>query len=478
MKNKVLFIEPAGSIANVFENQMKLPLLGSLYLGTILHNAGYDVKIVNENINKRKIDPIEMNADYICLSCLTVNASRVLELARGIRRIYQHAKIIIGGIHPTLLPDGFKTVADHIVIGEAEEVILDVVQGKYSEQVVYGRPVKNLDELPLINYGLLDNVRRMDIVPVMTSRGCPFNCSFCTVTKVFGRAFRQQSVDRIVAEIKNAIKFFNMASLFFYDDNFTTNKKFTYKLMNRLIEEKLNISWSAQVRADVAKDEELLEKMYKAGCDRVYIGFESVDERVLKSYNKLQTRADIEKTIKNIHKYGISIHGMFILGEDNDTIASIDRTVNFAINNYIDTVQFMILTPFPGTDIFEKINSAGQLLHNEWSFYNAMHVVHYPRNMTPLELQVGVINAYKKFYSFSRTLLDILYFAFNITFDAFVWNFRWVRRYDIKNLYFKAGAKFIINTYERSYQHYLHYLHRTETRMLERHVYSDKIRSS
>ncbi|MFH1379956.1 MAG: radical SAM protein [bacterium] len=458
MTKKIYFVETAGSIANIFENQMKLPLLGSLYLGTILHNAGYEVQILNENILKKKIHPIELDADYVCLSCLTLSASRTIELARGVRRMYPRTKLIVGGIHPSLLPEEFISTADHIVIGEAEEIILDIIEGKYTDQIIYGRPVKNLDELPLINYRLLKRSKRMNIIPVMTSRGCPFNCNFCTVTTVFGKAFRQQSIDRIIREIKHAVQYFNRTSIFFYDDNFTTNKRFSNELFDRFIKEKLNISWTAQVRADIVRDAEVLGKMFKAGCDRVFIGFESVDERVLKAYGKSQTRADIEKAIHKIHAQGINIHGMFMFGEDNDTLESIDHTVDFAITNYIDTVQFMALTPFPGTQIYEKINSEKRLLHTNWDYFNGMHVVHKPMKISPLELQEGLVNAHKKFYSFSRTMLDLLYFAFNITFDAFVWNFKHVRRYDINNLYLKAGAKFIISVYIKFHRNYISYL--------------------
>ncbi|MBD3271718.1 MAG: radical SAM protein, partial [Elusimicrobia bacterium] len=346
----------------------------------------------------------------------------------------------------------------HIVIGEAEEIILDIINGRYSEQIIHGRPVKNLDELPFINYDLLVNAKHMNIIPIMTSRGCPFNCNFCTVTKVFGRAFRQQSADRIISEIKHAKQYFNKSTFFFYDDNFTTNKQFSNDIINRFIKEKLNITWTAQVRADIANDDALLHKIFKAGCDRVFIGFESIDERVLKSYGKSQTRHDIEKAIKKIHECGINIHGMFMVGEDNDIFESIDITVDFAIENHIDTVQFMILTPFPGTQIYEKLNSENRLLHHNWDFFNGMHVVHYPKSISPLQLQLGVINAHRKFYSVSRTLLDLLYFIFNITSDALVWNFSRAKRYDLNNLYLKAGAKLIIIEYIRSHNNYIDYL--------------------
>jgi len=298
----------------------------------------------------------------------------------------------------------------------------------------------------------------MNIIPIMTSRGCPFNCNFCTVTKIFGKKFRKQSVDRIISEIKNALTFFYLPYIFFYDDNFTADKNMANELIDRLIAEKLNLTWTAQVRADIAKDEILLSKMFKAGCERFYIGFESIDDSVLQSLNKAQTKNSIINSIKIIHNYGINIHGMFMLGEDHDTLENISNTAKFAIEHDIDTVQFMILTPFPGTETYEKINSEKRLLHKNWSFYDGMHIVFTPKNMTSLQLQKSAITAYKEFYSFNRTMLEFLRLGFEICFDALVWDFKQVSRYDLNNIYLKTGAKFIISEFMNLNKPYINYL--------------------
>jgi len=301
-KVKISFIEPLGNEANVFDNYMKLPLMGSLYLATILHNNGYDVEILNENLLKRKISPFEINADIVAISSLTINSERSKYLAKEIKKLNPDTKIIIGGIHPSLLPDEFINSADIIVTGEAENIIIDIVNGNIQDKIVNGGKIENLDELPLINYSLLKNSKNMNIFPVMTSRGCPFDCNFCTVTKIFGKKFRTQSVPRIIAEIKNALEYFNTRDIFFYDDNLTADRKRINELMDFLINEKLNITWTAQVRSDIAKEPELLAKMFKSGCERVYIGFESINDEVLRSYHKNQTRNDIENAIKTTIK--------------------------------------------------------------------------------------------------------------------------------------------------------------------------------
>ncbi|MFC2091683.1 B12-binding domain-containing radical SAM protein [Elusimicrobiota bacterium] len=459
MPNKsVIFIEPAGSKANVFDNYMKLPLLGSLYLGTILHNAGYEVKIINENILGRKISPFELNSDYLCISCLTLTSNRAKELIIKVREIFPYTKIIVGGIHPSLLPDEFIDLADHIVIGEAETIIIDVIEGKYNEKIINGVNLENLDELPLINYQLLQNYREMNIIPIMTSRGCPFDCNFCTVTKIFGKKFRGQSVGRIIAELQNALKYFNTNFIFFYDDNFTASKKRINDLMDAMIKEKLNICWTAQTRVDIAQDEKMLAKMYKAGGGKVHIGFESINDETLAAFHKSQTRSDIENAINVIHRYGISIHGMFMLGEDNDTLENADSTRDFAIHHDIDTVQFMIMTPFPETKLYNKLSSENRLLHRNWDYYDGMHAVFKPKNMTPLELQEAAIKCYRGFYSIERVLLELLYAGFNIFHDALLWDFKNTYSYDSYTFFARIGAHYIISQHMKLSKAYYSYL--------------------
>ena len=458
MKKRILLIEASGSKANVFDDYMKLPLMGTLYLGTILHNAGHDVKILNENILGEQISPFKYKVDVICLTSLTVNVNRTKELAQEFKQSNPGVKIIIGGIHATVVPDEFVNVADHVVLGEAEEIILDIIDGKYSDKIIQGQKVQDLNALPLVNYSLLENYKSMAIAPVMTSRGCPFDCNFCSVTAVFGRLFREQSVDRIIAEIRNMQSYLNTPHIFFYDDNFSSNKKRINELVDRIISEKINISWTAQVRADIAKDEPLLSKMYKAGCSRFYIGFESIDDDVLRSMAKGQTKQNIVDAIRIIHSYGISIHGMFIFGSDSDSLSNIENTVNFAMDYDIDTVQFMIMTPFPGTQIHNVISSQNRLLHNNWNYYDGMHAVVKTKGITPYQLQMEVMRIYEKFYSFKRTILELLYFTFNVCFDAVTWSFKKDNRYNLNNMFVRFGARFIVKKFLVVNKDYLNYL--------------------
>lgn len=462
----VVLIEPSGTITNVFENYMRLPLTGTLYLGTILHERGYDVRILNENVLGAKIDPFDARADVFCITALTVSASRAKLLAGQLKRIYPDSKVIVGGIHASLLPEEFVDVADHVVVGEAEEIIVDLVEGAYAEKIVRGTRVADLEALPLLNYGLLQGHERMTTIPIMTSRGCPFDCNFCTVTTVFGKKFRMLSPERVVAEVENGLRYFDDRNVFFYDDNFTANRKRVMRICDLIIERGLEFNWYAQVRSDLAKDPELIRKMVRAGCRWTYIGFESIDDNVLKAYGKSQTRADIEHAIRTFHQHGLNIHGMFMFGEDHDTPESIRETVRFAKDTGIDTVQFMILTPFPGTRTYEDLASQDRLYHTNWDYYNAMFIVFRPKNMSPLTLQMETYAAFQSFYSLKRTLRETVCLIVAVFCDALVWNFRRLHRFRWDTMAVRTVSRTVVTRASPVYRSYLSFLADAEKRQL------------
>ena len=384
--------------------------------------------------------------------------TRARLLAGQIRRVHPNAKVIVGGIHATLVPDDFKHVADHIVQGEAEEIIVDLVEGRFTEQLVQGHPVEDLESLPLINYRLLEGYERMDIIPIMTSRGCPFDCSFCTVTKVFGRRYRKLPAERVIAEVENALSMCDVRDFFFYDDNFTANLKRVHALCDLMLERNLDIAWTAQVRADLSRDPELVRKMVATGCHWVCIGFESINDETLAALNKSQTRADIETAIRTLHACGLSIHGMFMFGEDHDPPDAIEQTVQFTIDNHIETVQFMILVPFPGTRVYEEITSQNRLLHTNWDYYNGMFICFRPKRMSPLRLQQEAYRAYQRFYSLRRSSVDALKLVYDVFLDALVWNFSRAHRYRLNAMLVRGGGKVIVVKSMPLWQGYVKFL--------------------
>ncbi len=400
---KVVFIEPRGSSSNVYSKFMTIPLLGPVYLATIAKKAGYDASVLNENILGRKVNQEELESvDILCLACITSTIDRGREIAREYKKIRkennQESRVIVGGIHASMLPKDVLNDFDQIIAGEAENIILDLLSGKIKDKIVHVERPQNLNDLPIPNFELVKEWKKIDILPVMTTRGCPYNCNFCSVTAMFGREYRARDPSNVIEEVLR----YKKGSVFFADDHFTAIPKQTDKLLNLMIDNGFDRPWSCQVRTEITKKPELVAKMRKAGCSTVCIGFESVNPSSLNEMKKGQTVEDIKRSMRVFHDNAIGVHGMFILGNDSDTKDTFKRTSEFCYKNEVDTVQYSILTPFPGTPLYEKLERENRILHKAWRFFDGLHPVFKPNNMTAYELIQGMIKCYKEFFSYSE----------------------------------------------------------------------------
>lgn len=406
---KIVFIEPRSSGANVY-SKLPMPLLGPVYLGTILRDRGHEVEIYNEDFLTPDYSRLE--ADLIGISILTATAPRGYEIADKFPR----EKVIIGGVHASLLPEEALLHARQVVVGEAEGVIADVVEGRLKDPVVQGKPVEDLDALPFPDFALVKGFKpRIPIIPVSTSRGCPFDCSFCTVTKMFGRRYRFRSAENVMEELTRR----GAHRYFFCDDNFTANPARTRRLL-AMIEASPIRGWICQIRCDVARDKELLAAMERAGCNVVCIGLESINKETLRSFGKRQSVRQIVHAIRSIHRRGIKIHGMFVLGGEDDSLKTVWDTVRFAIREKLDTLQISILTPFPGTRVYDFLEAQKRIFTKDWSLYDGHHIVFTPKLVSAKELQVTVLKAYMRYYSLTRTFLSLLKLRFRNGFFRFM----------------------------------------------------------
>jgi radical SAM superfamily enzyme YgiQ (UPF0313 family) len=423
MKNVVL-IEPKSPDRHVF-SRWKLPRLGLVILGTRLKAAGYDVKVFVEDVAPVDFAAL-FSADLVGISTITSTAPRAYEFAKAARRA--GIPVVMGGPHVTFLPDEALEHCDYVIRGEADDLIVDFVKRleagadlttmpslswRPDGEVVHNPACPtcpDVEALPVPDLALIDGYdvgpESNAVVPVQTSRGCPFNCTFCSVTKMFGRAYRFRSTESVMTELR-ALR---GRYVFFYDDNFTANLKRAKDLMRAMVRERLNLKWSAQIRCDAARDPELLDLMAEAGCYYVYIGMESVSPEVLQCFDKRQSIEEIEHAIRELHRRRIRIHGMFIFGADQDTRAVFRDTVRFARSHRLESVQFMILVPLPGTPVFETLEREGRLLTRDWSRYDAHHVVFQPKNLTTFELQVETLKAFCRFYSLWPAVRRLLKF--------------------------------------------------------------------
>jgi radical SAM superfamily enzyme YgiQ (UPF0313 family) len=361
-------------------------------------------------------------ADIIGISSITSTAPRAFQIAKRFRSM--GIPIIMGGPHSTFLPEESLKYADYVVRGEGEETIVELIEHLESKSPLHDikglsykegnafihnpdRPlIQDLDSAPIPDLNIVHNWQKRTIIPIATSRGCPFGCKFCSVIQMFGRKYRFKSIDRVIEEINEVTS--RKAHIFFVDDNFAANKERTKTLLKRIIAEDIHIEWSAQVRTDVARDAELIDLMVKTGCFTVFVGFESINPKTLSLYNKHQKVDDIVECIKTFKKASIGIHGMFVLGGDTDDIETIRSTQKFAKRLGINSVQFLMLTPLPGTPVFDDLKQQGRIIHTDWAKYDAHHAVFEPRLMTAFELHTETLKAMANFYSWETIVKNLI----------------------------------------------------------------------
>jgi radical SAM superfamily enzyme YgiQ (UPF0313 family) len=409
---KLVFVEPRSTHLHVY-SRVCIPRLGSVLLGTIMRAKGYDVRVFIEDIHAIDMQEV-LSADLVAISAITSTAPQSYRLADTVRAA--GAIAVLGGTHTSFLPEEGLEHADFVVRGEGEfafQELVDAIQAgagfekiqnlSYLEggQAVHNaeRPkIPNLDVNPIPDYTLITGWKPGGVISVATSRGCPFSCTFCSVPGMYGHAFRTHSVERVLQEL--AVHRGNLYT-FFADDIFTANKKRAKEILRGMIARDLTPEWGAQVRTETVDDPELLELMRDSNCFNVYVGFESINPRTLKLFQKKQDLAKIERSIERFHAHKIRIHGMFVVGSDEDDVETIDATAEFALKHDIDSIQFMILTPIPGSPDWDSLYARGEkyVISRNWSFYDGHHAVHQPRRMSPYELQMAAINAMGKFYS-------------------------------------------------------------------------------
>ncbi len=393
---RIVLIEPRMAEANVYSG-FRMPLLGPVYLGTILRQRGHDVAIYNENILPPDYSRLE--ADCVGISILTATARRGYTIASRFPR----EKVIIGGVHASLLPEEALPFCRQVVVGEAEELICDLVEGRIREPVVQGKPVSDLDSLPFPDLSLVRGYSP-SIVPVSTSRGCPFDCSFCSVTRIFGRRYRFRSPGSVMREIGRL----RSREIFFCDDNFCADVSRSTELAERLAAWRRRPSWTCQVRCDVTRHPSLLRRLSGAGCRMACVGLESINEKTLEQFDKRQTVEEIGTAVASFHRERIKVHGMFVLGGDADSERTVWETLRFAVRHRIDTLQMSILTPFPGTRVYGALSREKRIFTEDWDLYDGQHVVFRPKLLSAGRLQENVMKAYATFYSISNSLRLVL----------------------------------------------------------------------
>ncbi|GAX60252.1 Fe-S oxidoreductase [Candidatus Scalindua japonica] len=425
-----------------------------------------EVTIIDENILPINFDK---QVDLVGITTLTYTAKRAYEIADKFRQ--KGVKVVLGGIHPTMLADEALEHADSIIIGEAENVWPEFIEDFKNNRLknIYQSTNKTkLDEQDIPRHDLLHSGRYL-MNSVNTTRGCPNNCEFCLVHTFFGKGMQHKPVSKVIEEIKRFPKWFLLGKyfflkiekgIFFSDDNICANNRYAKELFSALVN--LKIMWWSQAQLNIANDNELLNLMDRCGCYAILIGFESLKSENLKIMNKKVNKiSEYKKSIDKIHSHGIYILPSFILGNDADDVEDFKKLVDFINKNNFFATTLSILTPFPGTILYKRMEKEGRILDRDWNNYNFQRVVFKPQNMTPEELQnayywvLQQIHAYPAIYKRLTALWNTGHFkkyAGKIPFYLRILSFLYITKYlwtkDLSQI--KFILKIMLIAYKRS----------------------------
>jgi radical SAM superfamily enzyme YgiQ (UPF0313 family) len=372
--------------------------------------AHHEIRVFDENI--QEID-YSWKADLVGISVRTMYADRAYAIALNYRA--RGVRTVLGGIHPSMCPEEAQQYCDSVVVGEAENVwatlLKDAEAGTLKRSYKAGSftdltnsPVTVRTSLSKDNY--LQNI-------IQTTKGCPYHCEFCSVYAYDGQKIRNRTIEQVITEIKDinstGSKYKTKNAIFFADDNIIANKNFARELFKAIKEHNLN--WSCQASINISQEDELLGLMRDSGCGAILIGFESISKDNLAAMHKeINQRYNYKEAIKKIQSYGIMVHSAFIVGYDFDCEAIFDGLIEFIDETNLLMPLINVLTPFPGTELFKRLEKEGRILHKDWSRYDAKHVVFKHPSLSVGELSDGYRRIVQAVYSFDSIWKKLNYY--------------------------------------------------------------------
>lgn len=403
---KILLVSPCNK-DEIRPNQFSIPQL-TLSLIAAMTPPEHEVFICEEVYG----DIIDFDNDYdlIGLSLMSQTSLRGYEIANEFKK--RGKTVVFGGIHATARPEEALRYGDAVVIGEAEGGLWVKVLSDVMNKTL--KPFYKLDQLPDLQEHIFprrDLIKctsgKLDIAPIEATRGCPYNCDFCSVSRFFGTKQRHKIIRNIIMDAESCPQ----KHLFFVDDNVALDKKFATRLFTEMIP--LKKIWVGQASINLSKDDELMKLAYKSGCRALLIGFESMTEAGINTYRKtLKTVDENVLAIKKLRDNGILTMASVVFGLDSDTEAVFDITNDFLVKSKPAFLQACIMTPYPGTAVFEVLKNEGRILTDDWSKYDTKKIVVSPKNISPQRLQKGFDDIRKSIYGmssvFNRALPHIL----------------------------------------------------------------------
>ncbi len=404
---KIALVETASTSTHVY-SRTYLPRVGIATIGAILKSRGYECDLWFQAVSPVGIEQLS-SYDLVGIGALSSTVPEAYSLADSMK--LNGKLVVMGGTHVSFMPAEALEHCDYVAIGEGDvsfPALVEALSRGELPDAIPGLAFKRADgavfltgpaepvdfaSLPSPDFSLSPQLDPGNLPPIIvTSRGCPHDCTFCSVTTTFGRRYRFKNIDQVIAELRPVLH----RSVCFGDDNFCANPPRTRALLAEMLaREAVPLRWAGEMCVGAAKDGELLDLMQATRCRMMYVGIESVDAGTLKAYGKVHDLDGVGRCVERLHAHDIGIHGMFVVGPD-DPPDTARRIVDYSFAVDLDTIQIMSLTPFPGTRSYESYED--RLLHRDWRYYDGMHVVARPSACSAREMQLAIINQMQRFY--------------------------------------------------------------------------------
>jgi radical SAM superfamily enzyme YgiQ (UPF0313 family) len=396
---EICLIAAEGARYREHDARLGQPLFPPLALMTVAGGTPeeHNVTIIDESAEAADL---EIEPDLIGLTAMTAAAPRAYQLADEYRA--RGTSVVMGGMHASALPEEALKHVDAVVVGEAEgkwQQLLEDFSSGDMRRIYRSDEYPPASSIPVARRDLVDADQYAAKHVMQATRGCPFACSFCTVSTFFGSKLRTRPIEHVLAEVEQI----DGEPITLVDDNIMGHPQYARELFARWAD--TGKSFWSQASTTMLESPELITKAAEAGCKALFVGFESISQRQLdqidKGFNLIEK---YEELVERLHDAGIAVIGSFMFGLDGDDEDVFERTAEFAEENEIDIGQFSILTPLPGTPLYQRLNDAGRILDRDWSRYDGSHVTFEPVGMSVDALQRGFEWIYERVYSWRSIL--------------------------------------------------------------------------
>ncbi len=434
---KILLLTPGHTVKERYSSRFNiksgaLPSMGIGIIGTIVKSLGHDVKYLDMALDPYSDEELTVfigsyRPDWVGISCTTPYAHKALRIAGVIKDAFRNTPVVFGGTHMTIFPEQSMNAAPAVdigVIGEGEETVRDLLlyfEGKKPLEdipgIVYrkngglaktpGRQViEDIDKLPFIDREIFDlkryvplpnQYRRLPLMHMITSRGCPYRCAFCFEGGKFGHKHRRQSPQRVIDEMSNLLEKYGIREFSFWDDNFLLPRQWVVEFCRLIKEKKMDIVWSCYSRVNDVSPE-ILRTIRDAGCYNIFYGLESGVQKLLDNLNKRTTVEQNRKAVQWANEAGLEVRGSFMLAIPGETPALGRQTIRFILSLTLHSLQISYTTPYPGTALYELCRKSGRL-QEKMEEYSTFKVVYVPEGYaSAAEVYRLQKTAYRKFY--------------------------------------------------------------------------------